>query len=139
MQLNCLHSKLLLEYLAHQSRIRNKFCRNCLLVTRQLENQSTFEQQFAALFRSWFQRMRCTSVRVSFPEDFCPCRCFHIANLHLLSRRTFHGVGRVGLIISLPRRDFSFRSRLLLPIFLTYGSLKPSPEISISSPLLYLD
>ena len=50
-----------------------------------------------------------------------------------MSVRAFRGVGRTGLIIHLPRWNFSIWSWLLLPTFLTCGSLVPFLEISISS------
>ena len=91
MQQISFHSELLLEYLVHQSRIRNKFCQYCLFVTRQLEDQPTlFTVQFS---RSWFQGMRCANVRVS-----STLKIFALAGASTLSTYTCSlGVPSMGL------------------------------------------
>ena len=111
----CFHIKLLMEYLLQQSCIWNKFCHNCLFVTRQVEDRPTLFtvcnslslSLSLSLSRSWFRRMRCANVRVS-----ALLRLFHLQVLpHYQPIPAFWTclpwVEKVGLIISLPKRDLS--------------------------------
>ena len=108
MLLICFHSKVLLEYLVHQNRTWNKFCWHCLFATRQFEDQTTFFTVRSSL--SLVPGLGiCTTPTYEYPPPygFYTFKYFYIFNPWLW---------------------------LLLPIFLTCGSLTLSPGISIFSP-----